>query len=308
MLPSKARSHFRRFAVLGSYGRQFCNTQISHIKSDDPRIREIGRLIEDDYATIRDKYERPRNPVVLAHGLLGFDELHIAGARLPGLHYWRGITEALAANGVECIVASVPPSGSIETRAARLSECIARKAPGRSVNIIAHSMVGVSPDVILFQLTAPRGSAFADFVFQQIGPLHIPKIYKALEFFGLESDAFSQLTRSYMAKQFNPATPDDPRVRYYSYGAAFDPYLLSVFRYSHRVIAAEEGANDGMVSIDSSHWGTYKGTLQGASHLDLINWTNRLRWWFFALGGKKRNFNAVALYLDIADMLAKEGL
>ncbi|TKX19305.1 hypothetical protein C1H76_8490 [Elsinoe australis] len=152
------------------------------------------------------------------------------------------------------------------------------------------------------------GSSFADFVLNQIGPLNIPKVYKVLEFFGLESGAFNQLTRSFMMEQFNPATPDDPNVRYYSYGAAFDPYLLSVFRQSHRIIDREEGANDGMVSVNSSQWGTYKGTLQGVSHLDLINWTNRLRWFFFELGGRKRNFNAVALYLDIADMLAKEGL
>ncbi|PSK51865.1 hypothetical protein B9Z65_3132 [Elsinoe australis] len=109
-------------------------------RAADPRIRELGRLIEDDYASVRANYEKPRNPIVLAHGLLGFDELHIAGSRLPGLHYWRGITEALTARGVECIIASVSPSGSIEARAEKLSECIARKAPGKSVNIIAHSM------------------------------------------------------------------------------------------------------------------------------------------------------------------------
>jgi triacylglycerol lipase len=44
------------------------------------------------------------------------------------------------------------------------------------------------------------------------------------------------------------------------------------------------------------------------SHLDLINWTNRLRWWFWRLEGRERKFNAIAFYLDIADMLAKEGL
>lgn len=38
--------------------------------------------------------------------------------------------------------------------------------------------------------------------------MQIPKIYKALEFFGLETGAFSQLTREYMAETFNPKTPD----------------------------------------------------------------------------------------------------
>lgn len=56
---------------------------------------------------------------------------------LPGLHYWRGISEALAAKGVEVITATVPASGSIERRAERLAESIAEKANGKSVNIIA---------------------------------------------------------------------------------------------------------------------------------------------------------------------------
>lgn len=37
------------------------------------------------------------------HGLLGFDQLRLAGNYLPGIAYWRGITEALAANNVKVI-------------------------------------------------------------------------------------------------------------------------------------------------------------------------------------------------------------
>lgn len=107
----------------------------------DPRLKEVDRadndLIEDQFAVLRPKYEVPKNPIILAHGLLGFDELHIAGQNLPGLHYWRGITEALAGKGVEVITATVPPSGSIEKRAAKLAESIERKAHGKAVNIIA---------------------------------------------------------------------------------------------------------------------------------------------------------------------------
>ena len=75
--------------------------------------------------------------MILAHGLLGFDELRLAGSALPGIQYWRGIREALQAKGIEVIVATVPPSGSIEARAAKLSEAISQSANGKSVNIIA---------------------------------------------------------------------------------------------------------------------------------------------------------------------------
>lgn len=109
-------------------------TSREKITTADPRL---GHLIEDDFASLRAEYSAPKNPIILAHGLLGFDELHLAGQNLPGIHYWRGITEALSAKGVEVITATVPPSGSIERRAAKLADDIERKAKGKSVNIIA---------------------------------------------------------------------------------------------------------------------------------------------------------------------------
>ncbi len=81
--------------------------------------------------------ETPKYPVVLAHGLLGFDELHLVGKNLPGIHYWRGIAEAMSRNGIEVITTHVPASSSIEERAAKLSSDIEAKAKGKSVNIIA---------------------------------------------------------------------------------------------------------------------------------------------------------------------------
>ncbi|KAI9756875.1 MAG: hypothetical protein M1815_002662 [Lichina confinis] len=108
---------------------------------EDPRMGHLGRTIEDEYATIRPNYETPKNPIILAHGLLGFEELHLPPKHLlPGIRYWRGIREALTARGIAVFTTSVPASASIEQRAAKLAEDIAQKAGGRSVNIIAHSM------------------------------------------------------------------------------------------------------------------------------------------------------------------------
>jgi triacylglycerol lipase len=44
-------------------------------------------------------------------------------------------------------------------------------------------------------------------------------------------------------------------------------------------------------SVSSSQWGNYKGTLIGVSHLDLINWTNRMKWWLWELTGSKRKYD-----------------
>ncbi|CAN9306810.1 alpha/beta-hydrolase [Alternaria alternata] len=295
--------------------RQFSSSQW---RKEDPRISDFGREIVDEFAVMREKYDTPKHTIVLAHGLLGFDELRIAGQFIPGIQYWRGITDALAHKGIEVIVAAVPPSGSIEARSAKLAESIAVKAKGKQVNIIA----GLDSRYMISQLrptdfkilslttiaTPHRGSAFADYMFQTIGPRRIKRVYSVMEYFGFETGAFSQLTQEYMQNSFNPKTPDIPDVRYFSYGASLEPTRWSVFAPSHAIIKQKEGVNDGLVSVQSSRWGDYKGTLIGVSHLDLINWTNRLKWFFWELTGSKRNFNAIAFYLDICDMLAKEDL
>lgn len=77
---------------------------------------------------------------------------------------------------------------------------------------------------------------------------------------------------------------------YFSYGAAMQPSFWSMFRLSHRVLQEVEGYNDGLVSVASSKWGKYKGTLEGASHLDLINWTNRLKWLAGEITGNRQRF------------------
>jgi triacylglycerol lipase len=245
------------------------------------------------------------------------------------------------------MTASVPPSSSIQDRAAKLRDDIEAfsfptpssngKGRGRGekkgedekpgVNIIAHSMGGLDARYMATHLpprniniksvttiaTPHRGSHLADFLVtpsSAAGMLHLPKLYGLIGRVGLGTQAFGQLTRAHMIGDFNLSVPDMPDVRYFSYGASVteEPKLLSPFRQPWRIIQDVEGPNDGLVSVESSRWGTYKGTLVGVSHLDLINWTNRVRWTVREMMGMRKPFNAIAFYLDIADMLAKEGL
>ncbi|TQN74965.1 Lipase 2 [Colletotrichum shisoi] len=291
----------------------------------DPRFRDLGKQISDEYAVVREHYDTPKNPIVLAHGLMGFAELRLSGY-VPPIHYWRGISDSLGTlSGPDNVITtSVPPSASIEERAAALAADIAAKARGRAVNIIAHSMggldarymisvlrpAGVSVASLVTVATPHRGSAFADFLLEGRGPIKLASLYGLIERAGLGTQAFDQLTQRYMEDEFNPRTPDRDDVRYFSYGACTRrPPLLSPFRQSHRILEGVEGANDGLVSVASSRWGKYQGTLLEVSHLDLINWSNRLKWTLRRVWmGQTRPFNAVAFYLDIADMLAKEGL
>ncbi|QMW34152.1 hypothetical protein G4B84_009618 [Aspergillus flavus NRRL3357] len=277
-----------------------CRYQLPEGTGSDPRLEGLGKVIEDEYAVIREVYDTPKHAIVLAHGLLGFDELRLAGPYFPGVQYWRGIKEALSVKGIEVITATVPPSGSIEARAEELAKDIAAGAQGKAVNIIAgldsrYMISHLQPkDFKVLSLTTiatpHRGSAVADYILKQIGDERLAQVYYALEQIKFETGAFSQLTRDYMEKTFNPTTPDVEDVRY---------------------LEQVEGYNDGLVSVASSKWGGkdgYKGTLMGVNHLDLINWTNRMKWLAGKITGNRRRFNAIAFYLAIADMLAKEGL
>ena len=272
-----------------------------HIRhNSSSRIDDACPRIEDEYATLRSSYRTPKNPIVLAHGLFGFDELRLAGSYFPGVQYWRGITEALKSNGIEAIATSVPPSGSIEKRAEKLSQEIYERAGGKSVNIIAHSMGGLDSRYMISRINPPnvkvlslttiatphRGSAFADYFFKHTD---LGMLKRVLSTVGLETEAMTQLTREYMAETFNPDTPDVQGVRYFSYGATCPlPSYFSVFRTPHKVVDAVEGENDCLVSVESAKWGTYKGTLVDVSHLDLINWTNRVKWAAWAAMGKEK--------------------
>jgi triacylglycerol lipase len=286
--PFKLRLYCSRRLKLWQFLRDSSSKSAAEEATSDPRVENLDRVIKDDFATLRDKYKTPKYPIVLAHGLLGFDELRLAGKFLPGVQYWRGIKEALNANNIDVITTAVPSSGSIEQRAVVLMKDIKAKARGKAVNIVAHSMGGLDARYLISNLkpwdleikslttigTPHRGSSFADFVFREIGEDNVPRVYKLLSRLNLESGAFSQLTTKYMRETFNPANQDDPSVRYFSYGAQFNPSLWSVFRFSHEMIDVIEGANDGLVSVASSRWDEagYRGTLDGVSHLDLINW------------------------------------
>lgn len=288
----------------------------------DPRLSDLGVVIKDDFAGLRNKYDAPKHPIVLAHGLLGFDELRLAGKWLPGVQYWRGIREGLQAAGVKVVTTSVPTSGSISERAEALHEQIRDKAQGEDVNIVAHSMGGLDARWLISRIqptefkikslttiaTPHRGSSAADMLFRDIGPDNVNQLYKVLGRLKVDTGAFSQLTRDYMNHKFNPVVPNDPQVRYFSYGAAAKPHVLSVFRLPHDLMDVLEGPNDGLVSVASSRWGDYKGTLIGVTHLDLINWTNRFKRLAARMALVKQDFNAVAFYLAIADTLSKEGL
>ncbi|KAF3164593.1 hypothetical protein TWF788_001099 [Orbilia oligospora] len=288
--------------------------------------------------------ETPRNPIVLSHGLFGFDTLHLLPwSFIPPLQYWRGINEALQANNCKVIVTAVPASASIEKRAEALARSIERRAGGQSVNIVGCVYYDLGPGTIWglalrmlaelhfdnrhsmwnrckihdFSIKAYRVQG-PQFDHRELSSSRVPFCRLCHSFYwrataskalsnsrkgGIGNrpnnhncSAFQQLTTVFMRNDFNPNTPDVDGVKYFSYGASVCPSLLSPFRASHRIIRRVDGENDGLVSIKSASHGVYKGTLVGPSHLDIINWTNRLKWIIKGVLGQHNKFENVHIY------------
>lgn len=157
----------------------------------DRPVDIIHRLMT--HPALFDPMRAPRNPVVLCHGeyyfwFLGHDPYSLLGlygfdvrgpTAFPMLrkHYWSNALAVLRGKvGAEVIVTSVPPTGSIESRAKSLHEVLRERAPGRSINFIAHSMGGLdcrhlishikpteyAPASLLTVATPHRGSPFMD--------------------------------------------------------------------------------------------------------------------------------------------------
>lgn len=100
-----------------------------------------------------DDYTKTRYPIVLVHGLAGFD--NIAGV----MGYWHGIPEALKSGGAEVYVAQVAAAQDTVVRGEQLLkqvEDILAESGAEKVNLIGHShgvptsryVASVRPDII----------------------------------------------------------------------------------------------------------------------------------------------------------------
>lgn len=157
--------------------------------------------------------------------------------------------------------------------------------------------------------TPHRGSPFADYLLDDVlGRKNLPSLLALMETMQMPGGgrAFDALTTSKM-REFNIATPDDPSVSYFSYGAQFRPSFVDVFRLPWSIVFEKEGENDGLVSVESCKWGEYQGTVENVSHLDLVGWVGKVRFMFADLTGNSIKFKPVSFYLGIAEMLAKKG-
>jgi triacylglycerol lipase len=221
-----------------------------------------------------------RTPIVLVHGLLGFNKIKAAGVTL--LDYFRGVPPILTAAGNRILIPSLSPTGGVADRAKELKDFIVKHSPAEPVHLIAHSMGGLdarymiscldmSPKVLtLTTLGTPhKGTSFADWGVERFERIAKP----ILDTLGMPYQAFYDLTRP-SCKTFNEKVLDVPTVRYFSISGKHDGHIFHPeWLLPFSIVARHEGDNDGIVSVASASYGETVDIWAG-DHVMLVNWFN----------------------------------
>ncbi|BGP55515.1 hypothetical protein JCM8202v2_003119 [Rhodotorula sphaerocarpa] len=125
----------------------------------------------------------PRLPIILCHGLYGFD---VKGPGFFRLHYWGDLLKVLRGKiGAEVFVTAVPGTGSVKNRAHVLHKALEDTSEllNREVNFVAHSMGGLDARYLISNIkptlyhprslttlcTPHRGSEFMSWCRANIG-------------------------------------------------------------------------------------------------------------------------------------------
>ncbi|HUJ63674.1 MAG TPA: alpha/beta fold hydrolase [Kofleriaceae bacterium] len=229
-------------------------------------------------------------PVVLVHGLFGFDRI---GPRGVGLHYFRGIAAQLEALGCHAHAVRLPAAASVPERAQILADRIAA-LPHDRVDIIAHSLGGLDARYALARLgldrrvralvtvgTPHRGTPLADLATD--GPLGLAR--RAIASLGMPLAALDWLSTAAL-ERFNREVLDAPGVRYGCVVGgirdAATPVPLPLVP-AHAYLRRVAGANDGLVPIASQFWGETLAEIE-ADHFAQVGWQLGLRGTFDARG------------------------
>jgi triacylglycerol lipase len=248
----------------------------------------------------------PRFPIVFCHGMLAYSLLKMSVPE-DG-NYFSALGEFLRQRGFRVLFPAVAGMSGVVDRAEQLRDQILHWTD-EPVNLVAHSMGGLDARYMITYLdmadrvrtlttisTPHRGSYLADW-FQSHFRERVPILY-ALETIGMNVDGFRDV-RPEICRRFNAATPDQPKVRYFSFGGDVQPSHLTPFlRRAWSILTPVEGANDGLVSVTSARWGEYLGTLRADHFAQSPDGV-------FVRPGE--DFDALGFYTRLVEDLARRG-
>lgn len=229
-------------------------------------------------------------PLVMMHGFGMLASLRRGGHLHDEALYLRG-------RGVRAYAPNVSPYQTVPARAAvwkTYLEHILHETRAEALHLVAHSMGGLDARYLIHELgmhtvvrtlvtisTPHRGTALADAMLEQPDRLRdwITGFANWIGATTLDNgsadfrQAVANLRPAYMNETFNPAVPDHPDVRYYSYagqaGLGTDLPINPFLRPQNKLLYEKEGVNDGFVSVKSARWGGFLGTLD-ADHTQQI--------------------------------------
>ena len=258
-----------------------------------------------------------RYPLLLVHGI-GFRDLRY-------FNYWGRIPRELKRNGAVIYYGNQEALGTIAYNAEDIRKRILQireETGAEKVNIIAHSKggldarcaittLGMSPYVAsLTTMNTPhRGCRFVNYA------CRLPEGFyrfvagcfdRTLSKFGDKNPDFYTATHQFSTEasaRFNEETPDMPGVYYQSYTSKMrNPFSHLLLSIPYCMIRPLEGANDGLVSVESAKWGEFRGVfsnrrLRGISHGDIIDLTRQ----------DYRSFDVLETYVRIVAELKERG-
>lgn len=233
---------------------------------------------------------RTRLPIVLLHGMAGFEQI-------GPLDYFYGVKSRLVADGYQVFVTEVDPFQRVEVRAAQLApqiQSILSRTGARRVHLIGHSQGGLDARYLVTHLgygdrvatvttisTPHRGSRVADIALGILPGPAVSTLAFLADLIGgggqdLEGQVY-ELTEEYATSVFEPTTPDDPRVLYYSVAGETKAATLDLWHddvcdpllWAGYLLLSPTGANDGLVTVQSARHGVFLGTVP-ADHLDEV--------------------------------------
>lgn len=246
-------------------------------------------------------YANTRYPVVLVHGMFGFDSI-------VGVDYWYGIAEDLRKNGADVYTTQVPALDSTIARGeALLPQVEAIAAVHGKVNLIGHSHGGptaryiakVRPDLVasVTSVGSPHtGSPVADLIYNSPAEGLAVTLGNALGTLidALSGGGYNQDVRSSLqslttqgSAEFNNFAPagmpasacgegahSANGIRFYSWGGT--GVLTNALDLSDALLGTTRlafgfGKNDGLVGRCSNHFGQVIRDNYFMNHLDEVN-------------------------------------
>ena len=271
-----------------------------------------------------------RYPIVLMHGMAGFDDV-------VGVNYFLGVKDDLEGQGYLVAEPGVSPFAAVEDRAAQWSAALdglQAAGYGRRFLLIAHSQAGLDSRYLISALGQGGRVAALDTIATPHGGSPIADLASgAMDLAGASAslldmvadlwagllgltepqdvvDATAALTTDQMAV-FNAENVDDPQVYYRSWSG----HTCDAFDFSCQGDHSGERVNlllwptftvmqlmgvdsDGMVPVESAKWGDYQGEIPG-DHIDEVA----------ELGGLGSDpFDHLAFYRAEVAALAARGL